>query len=289
MGAYFLDTSSLVKRYHQESGTEIVDQLFEESEHRLIISDISIIEFYSAIGLKVRTGEVKSTAFSTLRKLFSNDVAQGVYQIVRFGEKEKEEAVRLLIRYAPRYSLRTLDAIQLAGERILSETDVQRLIGMESKKRNKVLLNLIYIAGLRVSEACSLKWRDIQPAISGGYITVFGKGDKTRTILIGKRMYEELLSLKGKGGQDDPVFVSQKYGPLSLTQAWRIVKTAAKRAGINPGASPHWLRHAHASHALERGCPIHLVQATLGHASVATTGRYLHARPNDSSALYLAQ
>lgn len=88
MGAYFLDTSSLVKRYHQESGTEIVDQLFEESEHRLIISDISIIEFYSAIGLKVRTGEVKSTAFSTLRKLFSNDVAQGVYQIVRFGEKE---------------------------------------------------------------------------------------------------------------------------------------------------------------------------------------------------------
>jgi len=175
------------------------------------------------------------------------------------------------------------------GERILSETDVQRLIGMESKKRNKVLLNLIYIAGLRVSEACSLKWRDIQPAISGGYITVFGKGDKTRTILIGKRMYEELLSLKGEGGQDDPVFVSQKYGPLSLSQAWRIVKAAAKRAGINPGASPHWLRHAHASHALERGCPIHLVQATLGHASVATTGRYLHARPNDSSALYLAQ
>jgi len=175
------------------------------------------------------------------------------------------------------------------GERILSETDVQRLIGMESKKRNKVLLNLIYIAGLRVSEACSLKWRDIQPAISGGYITVFGKGDKTRTILIGKRMYEELLSLKGEGGQDDPVFVSQKYGPLSLSQAWRIVKAATKRAGINPGASPHWLRHAHASHALERGCPIHLVQATLGHASVATTGRYLHARPNDSSALYLAQ
>jgi len=175
------------------------------------------------------------------------------------------------------------------GERILSETDVQRFIGMESKKRNKVLLNLIYIAGLRVSEACSLKWRDIQPAISGGYITVFGKGDKTRTILIGKRMYEELLSLKGEGGQDDPVFVSQKYGPLSLSQAWRIVKAATKRAGINPGASPHWLRHAHASHALERGCPIHLVQATLGHASVATTGRYLHARPNDSSALYLAQ
>jgi len=52
--------------------------------------------------------------------------------------------------------------------------------------------------------------------------------------------------------------------------------------------SAHWLRHAHASHALDRGAPIHLVQATLGHASVATTGRYLHARPNDSSSRYLA-
>ena len=173
------------------------------------------------------------------------------------------------------------------GERILSEADVQRLIGMESNKRNKVLLNLIYIAGLRVSEACNLKWRDIQPANDGGYITVFGKGDKTRTILIGKKMYEELLSLKDEGGLDDPVFVSQKGGPLSPSQAWRIVKQAACRASINPNVSPHWLRHAHASHALDRGCPIHLVQATLGHASVATTGRYLHTRPNDSSARYL--
>ena len=173
------------------------------------------------------------------------------------------------------------------GERILSEADVQRLIGMEDNKRNKALLGLIYIAGLRVSEACSLKWRDVQPANDGGYITVFGKGDKTRTILIGKKVYDELMSLKGEAGANDPVFRSQKGGQLSSSQAWRIVKAAAKRAGINPDVSPHWLRHAHASHALDRGCPIHLVQATLGHASVATTGRYLHARPNDSSARYL--
>jgi integrase/recombinase XerD len=69
---------------------------------------------------------------------------------------------------------------------------------------------------------------------------------------------------------------------------WRIVRAAAARAGISLAVSPHWLRHAHASHALDRGAPIHLVQATLGHASVATTGKYLHARPTDSSARYLA-
>lgn len=63
-------------------------------------------------------------------------------------------------------------------------------------------------------------------------------------------------------------------------------KAAAKRAELPASLSTHWLRHAHASHALDQGGPISLVQATLGHASVATTGRYLHARPGDSSAHY---
>jgi site-specific recombinase XerD len=62
---------------------------------------------------------------------------------------------------------------------------------------------------------------------------------------------------------------------------------AASTAGLEVKVSPHWLRHSHATHALERGAPIHLVAATLGHASVATTGKYLHARPTDSSARYL--
>ena len=64
----------------------------------------------------------------------------------------------------------------------------------------------------------------------------------------------------------------------------RIVRAAGERVGVE-GVSPHWLRHAHASHALERGAPIHLVQATLGHAAVATTGVYLHARPTDQGIL----
>lgn len=62
---------------------------------------------------------------------------------------------------------------------------------------------------------------------------------------------------------------------------------AALRAGIELAVSPHWFRHAHASHALDCGAPIHLVQATLGHASITTTGRYLHARPNDTSSRFL--
>jgi site-specific recombinase XerD len=67
----------------------------------------------------------------------------------------------------------------------------------------------------------------------------------------------------------------------------QVVKAAAERAGLSAAVSAHWLRHAHASHSLDRGAPIHLVQQTLGPASVATTGRYLHAGATDSSAQYL--
>ena len=68
---------------------------------------------------------------------------------------------------------------------------------------------------------------------------------------------------------------------------FHIVKNAAKRAGIEGNASQHWLRPSHASHSLDRGAPIHLLQKTLGHSSVAITEMYLHARPTDSRGLYL--
>ena len=77
-----------------------------------------------------------------------------------------------------------------------------------------------------------------------------------------------------------PASARKRGGHLSAVQVWRIVSAAALRAGIKEAVSPHWLRHAHASP--------HLVQATLGHASLATTSRYAHARPTDSSARYLA-
>ena len=74
---------------------------------------------------------------------------------------------------------------------------------------------------------------------------------------------------------------------MDPSQVHRIVKRAAQRAGLAADVSAHWIRHAHVSHALDRGAPAHLVQATVGHASLSTTSRYAHARPNDSSSRYL--
>jgi site-specific recombinase XerD len=174
------------------------------------------------------------------------------------------------------------------GEKILSEAEIIRMIALEPDPRNRALLRVMYAAGGRVSEVCGLKWRDLQERDGGaGQITIFGKGGKTRVVLLSPETWAELIALQDQSGPDSPVFVSRKGGHLHPAQAWRIVRAAANRAGIQGRVSPHWLRHCHASHALDRGAPIHLVQATLGHASVATTGRYLHARPGDSSARYL--
>ncbi len=175
------------------------------------------------------------------------------------------------------------------GERILSEEQVQRMLALETNARNHALLRLLYAAGLRCSELCGLRWRDVQPKGYEAVLQVYGKGGKTRYVLISRGTFDELRRLAGQEPHPDaPVFVSKRGGALDASQVHRIVKAAAKRAGLPGDVSPHWLRHAHASHALDRGAPISLVQATLGHASVQTTGKYLHARPNESSGRYLS-
>ena len=133
-----------------------------------------------------------------------------------------------------------------------------------------------------------LTWRDLQERDDGGQVTVFGKGGKTRHVLLSDATWAELVKLKN-GEPDAPVFRSRRQGGhLHPSAAWRIVRKAAAQAGVDGKVSPHWLRHAHASLALERGAPVALVRDTLGHSSVGTTNGYRHARPNDSSARYLA-
>jgi integrase/recombinase XerD len=174
------------------------------------------------------------------------------------------------------------------AERILPEDDVRQMLSMEPIGRNRVLLMLLYASGIRVSELCGLHWRDLQVSGETAQITVFGKGGKTRAIHLPVSVWKMLQEFRGAATASDPIFRSRKKGgELKPLAVLRIVRRAAIRAGIQLAVSPHWLRHAHASHALDRGAPISLVQATLGHASVQTTGRYLHARPKESSSRFL--
>ena len=174
------------------------------------------------------------------------------------------------------------------AQRILEEGEVASILNAAPAGRDRLILKLLYASGIRVSELCGLKWSDTQPRQPGGQITVFGKGGKTRTVLLKPGLWQELIGIRGAGQPADPIFASRKgRGPLDASQVRRIVYRAARHAGIDRQVSPHWMRHAHASHALDHHAPIHLVQATLGHASISTTGRYLHARPTESSSFYL--
>ena len=178
------------------------------------------------------------------------------------------------------------------NERILSEEEVAAMIETQTNPRNQTILLLLYTAGLRVNELCALRWKDLSQRKPGGQLTIFGKGGKTRIVLLPEPVWKKLSQLKNNAQNSDPVFVSREKDSLGTTldqsQVNRIVAKAALDAGIDKKVSPHWLRHAHATHSLSRGAPLHLVQNTLGHSSVATTSRYLHARPDDSSALYLS-
>lgn len=184
-----------------------------------------------------------------------------------------------------------LDSVKVKDElaaRILSEDEVMSMIHKTDKERDKALIRLLYASAARISEICGLTWKDVSSNGDSGQVTLFGKGGKTRTVKLSKATYKALLSLRQDASQDAPIFVSQKGGPLDETQVHRIVKAAAVRAGIAGNVSAHWLRHSHASHALDRGANIALVRDTLGHSSLAITSRYTHAKPNESSALHLA-
>jgi len=173
------------------------------------------------------------------------------------------------------------------ADRILELDEVKQLIAATDTPRNRVILQLLYMAGVRVSELVDLRWGDTQARRGGGQITVMGKGGKTRTIHLEAQIWATIAATRGTAAADAPLFVSRRGGPLDPSQVLRVVRAAAKRAGFDRAVSPHWLRHCHASHALDAGAPIHLVQQTLGHSNVATTTRYLHARPNESSSRFL--
>ena len=184
------------------------------------------------------------------------------------------------------------------AERILEQSQLHRMIYEAEKSgnmRDYVLLQVLYGSGIRCAELCNLQWKDVQANRNSGQITVIGKRSKTRSIPLNKTVWQALKAYKPKDARlDDYVFQSRQTSErggkpsrrLTESRVWQIVSEIAKVAGIE-NVSPHWLRHTHATRELEGHAPIKLLQETLGHTSLAVTGRYTHVRPEDSSSMYL--
>ncbi len=176
------------------------------------------------------------------------------------------------------------------AQRIMGELDVRMLIRAARPGRDQLMLETAYFGGLRVSELVSLIWAQVIRRDNGeAQLEVVGKGDKVRQVLIPAEISARLLASRGDAPSSAPVFGSVRRPGEALTERAvnYLVKAAAERAGVNPAVSVHWLRHAHASHAIDNGAPITLVSATLGHADLKTTSVYAHARPGESSGRYL--
>jgi integrase/recombinase XerD len=239
--------------------------------------------------------------YKPLTQVTLNDVQRWANVLVIEGrsaatQNRKLAAIKSLLRFAHRIGYTTFDVgnpVELPktkntlAERILSELEVMTMIALTSNQRDRLLIRFLYVSGARVSEVSGLRWRDIKSAGDRGQVTLFGKGSETRIVPLPADLYKQLMTLRGDASSNDPVFKSRKRGALQTNQIRKIVADAGKRAGIEGNVSPHWLRHSHASHSLDRGAPIQLVQNTLGHKSVGVTSRYLHAKPGDGSSLYL--
>ena len=145
-------------------------------------------------------------------------------------------------------------------------------------KRDKALLEILYGCGLRVSEAVGLKQNLLY--LDEGFVRVIGKGDKERLVPIGEAASDAIVAyLEDRPAEiasSEYLFVNRYGKPLSRVSAFKIVKAAAVLAGVRKKISPHTFRHSFATHLIENGADIRLVQEMLGHESVSTTEIYTH-------------
>ncbi len=152
--------------------------------------------------------------------------------------------------------------------------------------RNRAILETIYACGLRVSEAAALELGSIQ--FDEGLMRVFGKGGKERIVpiapftmdMLKKYISEVRPGFTSDGGTKAKLFVSRTGRVLDRERIWAIVKEAARIAGISKNIHPHTLRHSFASHLLENGADLRIIQELLGHADIGTTQIYTHVDQN---------
>ena len=169
---------------------------------------------------------------------------------------------------------------------VLSTREVERLLSApvgddRYRIRDRAILELMYACGLRVSELCGLTLDDLH--LDEMYLRCLGKGRKVRVVPFGAsatdRLEQYLREARPDFAKDDSprhVFLTYRGRPFSRKGIWLLIKTYARRAGIQKDISPHTLRHSFASHLLANGAPLRVIQEMLGHADIATTQVYTH-------------
>jgi integrase/recombinase XerD len=194
---------------------------------------------------------------------------------MRDGLVAEDPTLRLKgARVPPRFP-KTLSEAQV--ESLLGAPDVETPLGL----RDRAMLELLYATGLRVSELVAMTMLNV--SLQEGLVRVIGKGSKERIVPLGEeaRLWIERYLKGGRppilaGRVSDALFVTQRSGGMTRQMFWILIKRYAVRAGIEAPLSPHGLRHAFATHLLNHGADLRVVQLLLGHADISTTQIYTH-------------
>lgn len=164
---------------------------------------------------------------------------------------------------------------------VLSNDEIERLLsqpdpGTRQGSRDRAVLELLYATGLRVSELCSLDIYDVED----GFVRVWGKGRKERVVPVGRQAIQALdhylIHHRQEIAHLNALFLSLRGQRLKRESVWEGIKWYGRAAGIAKNISPHTLRHSFATHLLDHGADLRVIQEMLGHANIGTTDRYTH-------------
>lgn len=247
------------------------------------ITNAANVEESDILSYLIKLHEAKLTSRSTTRNLVV--LRQFFLHLVREKEIEKDPTAQIEFpaRWKKLPHFLSLDQVDL----LLAAPDRRTTLGI----RDHAIIQLFYASGLRISEMSTLTTDRIN--LEHGFVRPIGKGSKERVVPMGRQAIDAITEylndarpkLSGKK-ICDRFFLSMRGTGISRPRLWEIIKACAKKAGIKINVTPHMLRHSFATHLIERGADLRIVQSMLGHADISTTQIYTHVSQTHLKGLY---
>lgn len=175
----------------------------------------------------------------------------------------------------PAVMLKAEKSVETKHTKTLTEEQVIKLVSGNLGKRDEAIVRVLYSSAMRVSELCNLQWKDVVETGNRAILVIRGKGGKTRESGISASAYAAMLAIRNGASDESFVFLSNRCRQMDRTTVNHLFTKLS--AIVGKDISPHWLRHSHITHALQRGAAAMDVMAQAGHSSLAVTTTYAHS------------
>ena len=243
------------------------------------VDEVALMRFVATLSQSLRVSS-QARYISTLRRFYRHLLARGRIKV--------DPTLRIAMPAKPSRLPKVLSEVQV--DALLAAPDTEMPLG----QRDRAMLETLYATGLRVSELVGLKLHEVN--FDMGVVRVFGKGSKERLVPLGEEAIDWVRSYLAEarrtllnGRQSDDLFITARGAAMTRQAFWQLIKRYALLGGMNPARlSPHVLRHAFATHLLNHGADLRVVQLLLGHSDISTTQIYTHVARERLKALHEA-